>query len=114
MLGFVTIVDCNVQQQSADDFVALLQIVKADEEIANEQARAAQAIKDECDRELGEALPILEAALSALDTLTPSVSIYVQSTLWFGLWVTTNQLANYPTNQPTNQPTNKSTNHITN
>jgi len=45
-------------------------IVKADEEVANEQARAAQAIKDECDRDLGEALPVLEAALAALDTLT--------------------------------------------
>ncbi len=45
--------------------------------MANEQARAAQAIKDECDKDLGEALPILEAALSALDTLTPSVSAYL-------------------------------------
>ena len=51
----------------------LSQIVKGDEEIANGQARAAQAIKDECDRDLGEALPILEAALSALDTLTSNV-----------------------------------------
>ena len=49
-------------------------IVKAEEEVANQQAGAAQAIKDECDRELGEALPILEAALAALNTLTSSVS----------------------------------------
>ena len=47
--------------------------MKGDEEIANGQARAAQAIKDECDRDLGEALPILEAALAALDTLTSNV-----------------------------------------
>ena len=47
--------------------------MKADEEVANEQARAAQAIKDECDRDLGEALPVLEAALAALDTLTSNV-----------------------------------------
>ena len=43
--------------------------------MANEQARAAQAIKDECDRDLGEALPVLEAALAALDTLTSNVGI---------------------------------------
>lgn len=46
-------------------------IVKADEAVANEQANAAKAIKDECDKELGEAIPILESALAALNTLTP-------------------------------------------
>lgn len=45
--------------------------MKADEAVANEQAMAAKAIKDECDRELGEAIPILESALAALNTLTP-------------------------------------------
>lgn len=49
------------------------QVVKADEAVANEQARAAQAIKNECDADLSEALPALNAALSALDTLTPQV-----------------------------------------
>lgn len=48
-------------------------VVKADETIANEQAMAAKAIKDECDADLAEALPILESALSALDTLTAQV-----------------------------------------
>ena len=48
-------------------------IVKADETIANEQALAAKAIKDECDADLAGALPILESALSALDTLTAQV-----------------------------------------
>ena len=48
-------------------------VVKADETIANEQALAAKAIKDECDADLAEALPILESALSALDTLTAQV-----------------------------------------
>ena len=46
--------------------------MKADEAVANEQASAAQAIKDECDRDLGKAIPILEAALAALNTLTPA------------------------------------------
>lgn len=48
-------------------------IVKADEGVANEQAMAAKAIKDECDADLAEALPILESALAALDTLTAQV-----------------------------------------
>ena len=48
--------------------------MKADEEIANKQAMAAKAIKDECDAELSEAIPILEAALSALQTLTTQVN----------------------------------------
>ncbi|XP_073489206.1 dynein axonemal heavy chain 7 isoform X1 [Aquarana catesbeiana] len=46
-------------------------IVKADEAVANEQALAAKAIKDECDSELAAALPLLESALAALNTLTP-------------------------------------------
>ena len=47
--------------------------MKADEAVANKQAAAAQAIKDDCDKDLGEAIPILEAALAALNTLTPAV-----------------------------------------
>lgn len=45
-------------------------VVKGDEEIAKEQAAAAQAIKDDCDAQLAEAMPALESALAALDTLT--------------------------------------------
>ena len=55
------------------------QIVKADEAVANEQARAAKAIKDECDADLSEALPALNAALAALDTLTPQVRAVITS-----------------------------------
>ena len=51
-------------------------MVKGDEAIANEQATSAKAIKDECDSDLAEAMPILKAALSALDTITQSVSIF--------------------------------------
>ncbi|ETE66939.1 Dynein heavy chain 7, axonemal, partial [Ophiophagus hannah] len=54
-------------------------IVKADEEVANEQAMAAKAIKDECDADLAEALPILESALAALDTLTAQDITVVKS-----------------------------------
>lgn len=51
-------------------------IVKADEAVANEQAMAAKAIKDECDSDLAHALPILESALAALDTLTAQVHLF--------------------------------------
>ncbi|XP_045470082.1 dynein axonemal heavy chain 7 [Harmonia axyridis] len=47
-------------------------VVLAEEAIANEQAKAAQAIKDECDANLAEAMPILNSALAALNTLTPA------------------------------------------
>ena len=50
-------------------------VVKADEAVANEQARDAQAIKDECDADLAEAIPILESALAALNTLTSQVKL---------------------------------------
>ncbi|VEL37622.1 unnamed protein product, partial [Protopolystoma xenopodis] len=49
-------------------------IVRADEAVAGEQARAAEAIKVECDADLAEAIPILESAIRALETLTPAVS----------------------------------------
>lgn len=48
-------------------------IVKMDEALANEQAMAAKAIKDECDSDLAEAMPVLESALAALNTLTTQV-----------------------------------------
>ncbi|XP_041433138.1 dynein heavy chain 7, axonemal isoform X2 [Xenopus laevis] len=54
-------------------------IVKADEAVANEQAMAAKAIKDECDSDLAQALPILESALAALDTLTSQDITVVKS-----------------------------------
>ncbi|KAJ6652606.1 hypothetical protein lerEdw1_011258 [Lerista edwardsae] len=54
-------------------------IVKVDEAVANEQAMAAKAIKDECDADLAEALPILESALAALDTLTAQDITVVKS-----------------------------------
>lgn len=54
-------------------------LVKADEAVANEQAEAANAIKNECDADLAEALPALHSALSALDTLTPQDITLVKS-----------------------------------
>ena len=46
------------------------EVVAADEAVANKAAAAAKAIKDECESDLAEALPALEAALAALNTLT--------------------------------------------
>ena len=47
--------------------------------MANEQAEAAQAIKEECDADLALAIPILEAALAALNTLTTADITVVKS-----------------------------------
>ncbi|XP_034417782.1 dynein heavy chain 7, axonemal [Cyclopterus lumpus] len=54
-------------------------VVKVDEAVANEQAMAAKAIKDECDADLSEAKPILMSALAALNTLTPQDITMVKS-----------------------------------
>lgn len=56
-----------------------MQIVGADEALANEAAAAAQAIKDDCESDLAEATPALEAALQALDTLKPADIVIVKS-----------------------------------
>ena len=47
-------------------------MVAADEAVANEAAAAAQAIKEECENDLAVALPALESAIQALNTLKPS------------------------------------------
>ncbi|XP_034234713.1 dynein heavy chain 7, axonemal isoform X2 [Thrips palmi] len=67
----VQVMMAKVESESAD-VAKVAEVVKADEEVANEQAAAAQAIKDECDADLAEAWPIMEAALAALNTLTPA------------------------------------------
>lgn len=51
----------------------------ADEAIANKAAAAAQAIKDECENDLIEAMPALELAISALNTLKPNDITEVKS-----------------------------------
>ena len=70
-----------------------MQVVAADEAVANEAAAAAQAIKDECEGDLAEAIPALEAAIAALNTLKPADITLVKSMkvggtpLAQGLWV---------------------------
>eukprot|EP00118_Oscarella_pearsei_P019988 m.215265 g.215265 ORF g.215265 m.215265 type:complete len:3605 (+) comp39831_c0_seq13:113-10927(+) len=51
---------------------ATKQVVAADEAVANEAAAKAEAIKLDCESDLAEAIPALNAALSALNTLKPS------------------------------------------
>jgi len=43
--------------------------VRGEEAVANEQAAESQSLKEECEADLAEAIPALNAALSALDTL---------------------------------------------
>jgi dynein heavy chain len=61
-----------VIEKSSKETAEKEKLVKADEAVTNEQADAARAIKDECDADLAEAIPILQSALKALDTLKPS------------------------------------------
>lgn len=55
------------------------EVVGADEAAANEAAASAQAIKDDCDSDLQEAIPALNAALAALNTLKPPDITIVKS-----------------------------------
>lgn len=50
----------------------MLQIVAADEALANEAAAASQAIRDDCESDLSEAEPALISATNALNTLKSS------------------------------------------
>uniref|UniRef100_A0A673TZU4 Dynein axonemal heavy chain 3 n=1 Tax=Suricata suricatta TaxID=37032 RepID=A0A673TZU4_SURSU len=54
-------------------------LVQADEKEANAAAAIAQEIKNECEGDLAEAMPALEAALAALDTLNPADISLVKS-----------------------------------
>lgn len=47
-------------------------IVEADEAVATRKAEESKAIKEDCESQLAEAIPALESALSALDTLKPA------------------------------------------
>lgn len=54
-------------------------MVAADEAVANAAAGVAQGIKSDCEADLAEAIPALEASLSALNTLKPSDISMVKS-----------------------------------
>uniref|UniRef100_A0A6Q2WX96 Dynein axonemal heavy chain 12 n=1 Tax=Esox lucius TaxID=8010 RepID=A0A6Q2WX96_ESOLU len=54
-------------------------VVRVDEEAATLKANEAQALKNECENDLAEAIPALEMALAALDTLKPADVTIVKS-----------------------------------
>ena len=54
-------------------------MVGADEAVANKAAAKAKGIKDECESDLAEAIPALESAIAALNTLKPSDITLVKS-----------------------------------
>ena len=45
------------------------EIVRSEEVVAKRQAASVQALKDDCESELAEAVPALEATTAALNTL---------------------------------------------
>ncbi|ALC44807.1 Dhc62B [Drosophila busckii] len=53
--------------------------VKRDEEVAQVQAEASQALKVDCEKDLAKAIPVLEDALAALNTLKPADITLVKS-----------------------------------
>lgn len=53
--------------------------VKRDELVANAQAASAEAMEDECSKDLAQAVPVLEDALQALNTLKPADITLVKS-----------------------------------
>jgi len=72
--------------QSAEAAVAMMKVidvesreaeviqdkVRGEETLANEQAAESQALKETCEADLAEALPALQSAISALDTIKVS------------------------------------------
>ncbi|XP_033631251.1 dynein heavy chain 3, axonemal-like [Asterias rubens] len=59
-------------EQDTVEVEAQKEVVSADEAVANKAAEAAQAIKADCESDLAEAIPALEASITALNTLKPS------------------------------------------
>ena len=58
-----------VIESESKDVAEKSEKVRGEEAVANEQAAASQALKTECEADLAEAIPALNAALAALDTL---------------------------------------------
>lgn len=76
--------DFQVIEVESVEVEAKSKIVRVDEEAATIKANEAQALKNECESDLAEAIPALEAALSALDTLkvsTPQLSCFTVPSL---------------------------------
>lgn len=67
-----------IEKRSLEASIASEQ-VRRDELVANIQANAAQAMENECSKDLAQAVPVLEDALEALNTLKPADITLVKS-----------------------------------
>lgn len=67
-----------IEKESEEAAIATEQ-VKKDEIAANIQAAESTALKEECEKDLALAIPILEDALSSLNTLKPADITIVKS-----------------------------------
>lgn len=67
-----------IQRKTAEAKEAT-ELVKIDELNANAQAAVAQELKDECEKDLAQAIPVLEEAIQALNTLKPADITLVKS-----------------------------------
>ncbi|XP_020624937.1 dynein heavy chain 12, axonemal-like [Orbicella faveolata] len=67
-----------IEKESAE-VEARSELVRKDEAVANQKASESQALKEECEGDLAEAIPALEAALAALNTLKPADITIVKS-----------------------------------
>ncbi|KAK3235325.1 hypothetical protein CYMTET_54468 [Cymbomonas tetramitiformis] len=54
-------------------------VVSKEEAVANAEAAKVKAVKDDCNADLAKAMPMLEAAIKALDTLKPSDIVEVKN-----------------------------------
>ncbi|KPJ12229.1 Dynein heavy chain 7, axonemal [Papilio machaon] len=78
--GAAAVAETTAKVEKEKEGVALVEAeVLVDQAAAEEQAKEAQGIKDECDADLAEAMPILNAALAALDTLTPQDITFIKT-----------------------------------
>jgi dynein heavy chain len=66
-------------EQETVEVEAKKELVAADEAIMNEAAATSQSIKDDCENDLAEATPALEAAITALNTIKPQDITLVKS-----------------------------------
>ncbi|KXS15928.1 hypothetical protein M427DRAFT_111568 [Gonapodya prolifera JEL478] len=66
-------------EKESKDVAEVKKVAQADEEVASKKAGDVKAIKDECEGDLAQAIPALEAAMSALDTLKPADITVIKS-----------------------------------
>jgi len=74
----VKVIMQQVEKENQEIFI-VKEIIKKDEEEAQETAEGAQKIKDECDAHMEAARPALNNALAALNTLTSNDITFVKS-----------------------------------